>query len=315
MNSEVRFVRQYNCNVRVGNWNEDICLEEEKLKSFLSKKDNGELSLHMTQKKMSQSLKPSGVSSTEDGFVHIGQTVAFVNPASNTLLAINANTVLDEEFKDSYPATSTFNNDAVARNTFKLEKWEGEEFDDNFLCYGQKFHIATSDALHPEKKLYLHSERVSFAHYANQSRFQEVSFSKDKSYNTCWKMLCRDPNYRLETDGEPIPANSQCIIVHCNTNQALFTDGKFFERNHYGMELEVSSKTCLDPNKVEVASNVFAVHLDVPRNGGGETKEAEATKEEASPAEEKKEEGEGEAETAEEVPCEDDSQQASAGDA
>lgn len=33
--------RTYNPSVRVGNWIEDLCLEEDLLKDFLEKKDNG----------------------------------------------------------------------------------------------------------------------------------------------------------------------------------------------------------------------------------------------------------------------------------
>ncbi|CAB4031558.1 cilia- and flagella-associated 161-like, partial [Paramuricea clavata] len=41
-------VRTYNPSVRVGNWNEDICLKEDMLKDFLDKKENGELLIQKT---------------------------------------------------------------------------------------------------------------------------------------------------------------------------------------------------------------------------------------------------------------------------
>ena len=39
-------VRTYNPSVRVGNWNEDLCLEEDLLKDFLEKKESGELLIY-----------------------------------------------------------------------------------------------------------------------------------------------------------------------------------------------------------------------------------------------------------------------------
>lgn len=50
-------VRTYNPSVRVGNWNEDLCLEEDLLKDFLDKKDNGELLIQKTTNLLQTILK------------------------------------------------------------------------------------------------------------------------------------------------------------------------------------------------------------------------------------------------------------------
>ena len=50
-------VRTYNPSVRVGNWIEDLCLEEDLLKDFLSKKDNGELMIQKTHNFLNTVLK------------------------------------------------------------------------------------------------------------------------------------------------------------------------------------------------------------------------------------------------------------------
>lgn len=44
--------RTYNPNVRVGNWNEEICLDEDRLKDFLDKQQSGTLLIQRTQKLM-----------------------------------------------------------------------------------------------------------------------------------------------------------------------------------------------------------------------------------------------------------------------
>ena len=50
-------VRTYNPSVRVGNWNEDLCLEEDLLKDFLDKKEKGELLIQKTTNLLQTILK------------------------------------------------------------------------------------------------------------------------------------------------------------------------------------------------------------------------------------------------------------------
>ena len=49
--------RTYNPSVRVGNWIEDICLEEDLLKDFLDKKDKGQLTIQKTHNFLNTVLK------------------------------------------------------------------------------------------------------------------------------------------------------------------------------------------------------------------------------------------------------------------
>ena len=47
----------YNPNVRVGNWNEEICFEEDILKDFLEKQESGSLLIQRTQALMNTLLE------------------------------------------------------------------------------------------------------------------------------------------------------------------------------------------------------------------------------------------------------------------
>lgn len=49
--------RTYNPSVRVGNWIEDLCLEEDLLKDFLEKKDNGLLMIQKTHNFLNTVMK------------------------------------------------------------------------------------------------------------------------------------------------------------------------------------------------------------------------------------------------------------------
>lgn len=58
-------------------------------------------------------------------------------------------------------------------------------------------------------------------------------------YNTVWKILHVDPNLRVSSEGQPVPANAETIIEHCATAQFLSSD-KIKYVNEFGMEYEVS---------------------------------------------------------------------------
>jgi hypothetical protein len=36
-------------------------------------------------------------------------------------------------------------------------------------------------------------------------------------YNTAWKILHNNPNLRVSSLGQPVPANEEVIIEHCAT--------------------------------------------------------------------------------------------------
>lgn len=68
-------VRTYNPSVRVGNWNEDIQLQEDTMKDFLEKREAGKL-LYQKRTKLEQLIfKKIDLSISRDGFVHFGDKV------------------------------------------------------------------------------------------------------------------------------------------------------------------------------------------------------------------------------------------------
>jgi len=67
-------------------------------------------------------------------------------------------------------------------------------------------------------------------------------------YNTAWKIVNNNPNLRVSTLGQPVPANEPVIIEHCATSQFLFSD-KIAYGNDFGVEFEVSACSKLSTNK------------------------------------------------------------------
>ena len=82
--SLVKFARSSCTNplgtCRIGNWNEDIELEEIRLKDYLKKKEQGNLVVLEKQAKLEKSLQPATLSVPDDGLLHFGMT-AMVFPS------------------------------------------------------------------------------------------------------------------------------------------------------------------------------------------------------------------------------------------
>ncbi|XP_031524292.1 cilia- and flagella-associated protein 161 isoform X3 [Papio anubis] len=70
----------YGPGVRIGNWNEDVYLEEELMKDFLEKRDKGKLLIQRRRRLKQNLLRPMQLSMTEDGYIHYGDKVMLVNP-------------------------------------------------------------------------------------------------------------------------------------------------------------------------------------------------------------------------------------------
>lgn len=67
-------------------------------------------------------------------------------------------------------------------------------------------------------------------------------------YNAAWKMVHVNPNSRVSSIGQPIPANEEVIIEHCATASFLFSDHIKYG-NEFGLEYEVSVFSQLTNNK------------------------------------------------------------------
>eukprot|EP00128_Syssomonas_multiformis_P003977 Colp12_sorted_trinity150504_noHs@4116 len=255
-------VRTYNPHVRVGNWNEDLKLEEDKLKDFLKRKENGGLNVNQTEKYLAQVLKKVDLSYEPDNYVRYGSLVQLRNESTNAVLAAERTGVLGDISEHGYSITTTTNESPCVRNSFVITRiGEKKPGDDDVLCYGDKFAIAVHPDFSPDFPLYIKSERVSFATFAKKSRHQEVTLTGEPTFHITWQILHADPQQRMETEGMPIKAGERLVICHAHTHQSLASSNKFVVRNYYGAEFEAHGHTYLDTHRAEQRENHWNVVL------------------------------------------------------
>lgn len=246
-------VRTYNPSVLIGNWNEDVCLEEDKLKDFLEKKENGELLIQKASNLLQNILKKVTLSVSHDGYLHFGDTVCIFNPSTETTLSANmAESKMHDEKRLVGPCDVSASKivDPCIRNTFMIGPRPNGE---GVLRFNEPFTLSTLPGVGGELKLM--SDRVSFNECAKKSRQQKVTLDENTTFMSHWRILCFDPQQRLETEGMPVPANTKIILNHVKTNQNLAALSQFSFRTPFGRELEIAAKTEVDSHKAETPCN------------------------------------------------------------
>ncbi|OMJ78708.1 hypothetical protein SteCoe_21428 [Stentor coeruleus] len=256
---------RYSSKVLIGNWNEDVELEQVRFKDFLNKRETGSLSINQVQGKVSKSMMPVGHSFSHDGKLRFGDKIMLGNQKTRAFLACDlGDKIQSHEFGCAVTTSNSFQA-PVARGVFILTRVsQNDGFPSDYLHYGQEFTLTT----HPKlwsSLLYLHSTVVSPFSFAKFSRYQEVCMHSIKGPNTIWIAEHVDSKVRFESQGMPVIANSDVVIKHNQTGQWLSSD-QINYRNDFGLDYEVSCHSYLDTRKTQQLSSekTGKITVDIP---------------------------------------------------
>ncbi|XP_075063898.1 cilia- and flagella-associated protein 161 [Mixophyes fleayi] len=265
-------VRTFNPSVRVGNWNEDVALDEDLLKDFLEKREKGELLLQKSRNLKKNILKTAELSISKDGLLHFGDVVMLLNPENSEQSLSNPSPVCGNYTLSVNPEESgghsknhltapcgvsaSSNVKPCGRNAFVITSVDGSE-EGEPLHYGQNFALRTTDDFMGH--LYLTSDQKTFLKCSKKSHLQEVSLTDQASYQVCWQTVYLDPQFRLEYEGLPVPANTKLLIVHSKTHRCLAVLRKYVLWTLFGKECEMTAHTYLNGHKVEENENHWII--------------------------------------------------------
>ncbi|XP_022610406.1 cilia- and flagella-associated protein 161 [Seriola dumerili] len=267
-------VKTYRTNVRIGNWNEDLRLEEDAKKEYLEKKKRGDLVAQKVDFLKQNILRPVNLSVTNDGRLHFGDVVMLVNMGGEnrecSTVSINAD--INSLIKIPSPGiqapcgiSAGRGIQPCTRTAFIITSVDGSP-EGSTLVYEKSFALKTTSGF--ARELYLTSDLQSFQKCAKKSRLQEVNLVDDCSFLSWWKIVHFDPQERLEYEGQPVPANVKVLIIHCKTNQALAVLGDQVLWTTYGKEHEVTAHTFLDSHKAEQDNNHWILCTSDPAGDG-----------------------------------------------
>lgn len=232
---------KYSHRVKIGNWSEDLELEEIKLKDYLKKKDTGTLIVTGKQQQLEGSLVPTELSPSPEGYLQFGSKVMLGSKQSMGYLAANP---FDKSAKafDAWVTTTSSLGEPCARNAFEIENAD-DRFPVDVVRYGQTIRFKLSPFAKIDTPAYLHSELVTPMVAAKFSRHQEVVAISVTSGETKWTVVHPDPGLRAEYEGEPVVAGEPVLIKHVQTGSFLASDSKVPYKNLFGCEFEVHCHT------------------------------------------------------------------------
>jgi len=225
---------------RIGNWSEDMELEEIRLKDYLKKKETGSLMVTAKQRQLESSLQSDELSTSPDGLLHFGMKVMLVSHQTKSVLSCNPYDAVPKSH-DAYILTTSPIGSPCVRNVFELVRAnnnDGFDGEDDVVHYSQNFRLMIRPFSKIEKPGFMHSELVTALAASKFSRHQEVTALTAPSGETLWQLLYPDNTSRFEMDGEAVPAGSPLVIRHIQTGSFLASD-EIPYNNIFGVEFEV----------------------------------------------------------------------------
>jgi hypothetical protein len=195
---------RYSSKTKIGNWSEDLSLQEVRLAEYLKRKAAGKLLAAQDRKE--QLLFTSRVphSYSSDGNIRFGDTIMLQNNLTSSFLASNLDTPTHSSYgtNEAYTVTASRpTEDAngiipVARTTFVVMKWPGHKTynEDGCLRVGEPFLLSANPQLRVDEKtgylrppVCLMSEIVDTMRYAAMSNHQRVTLQGgDAKYAMAW---------------------------------------------------------------------------------------------------------------------------------
>ena len=242
---------KYSVKTKIGNWYEDMVMDETKFKDYIRLKESNNLMVAKKENKYATLLKKIPLEPFNNSILTTGHYFMLRNHKTNGFM------VLDIDDKNiNYDAafavtTSPLMSFSCPRSMFKFEKYGPikhynclpEQHPVDEVHYHEKIRIVCHPSVY-ESPLYLFSPLISPFSYSRFSRNQEVLISSEENFFNCWTLEHVDPNKRLEVQGQPIPSNEPFLIRHDQTGKLLSSDLiDYF--NDFGHEYEICANNYL----------------------------------------------------------------------
>ncbi|RHY99084.1 hypothetical protein DYB35_008117 [Aphanomyces astaci] len=246
---------RYSATTRIGNWNEDLMLEEARMKDYRAQKQKGGLGT-VYRRKMEQANGRVPVSYWDDGFLRYNSYVVVEHVQTSGSLASD---VWEETFTGSGEYVVSVGQrppHATARATFLLVG--PSERSSGIVKYGDSFRLMANEALRVDlttnsllPPLYLRSTLKSERAMSPISSHQNVTLSPVTDNSTLWVATKGDASgaEKFLATSTPISTHDNVGLVHKMTGILLHADAKYVIATDFGNETEVCCATMKNHSK------------------------------------------------------------------
>lgn len=266
---------KYSPVTRIGNWQEEIALEESKIDNFKKRSAAGSLSLKKMESKISSCSEIVPHSFSPDGFIRFGDSVILRHDDSGSILACDPYEYVAVG-PETYLVTTTAENPTPkARNTFniarpprKLQDVTDRE-DDPILHVGQPFVLTCNESLLVQSDsnllapmLYLSSTKKNERTATKRSNRQMVYMTTLCDADSIWYASVPSKGKINGTErflavGTPVSVGTSYQFTHRQTNMYLTCDPHYPTNTEFGIEYECYADRSTATGKISLMVSEF----------------------------------------------------------
>ena len=245
----------YSHKTRLGNWAEEIAINDAKLDNFRQRSETGALALRKQEVKLERCNEIVPHSYSEDGLVRFGDSVIIQHDQTGVILSCDPFEAVVQN-QELYLVTGAEQPIVPkARNTFKIVQPPARQQDKSFdpsdpvLKIGQPFCLACSESLlvgsanilNPQ--LFLCSTKKNERIGTLTTNRQLVYMAPNNDADSVWtysvpSMGKKNGSERFLSIGQPVSANVTLQLTHRQTNMNLCVDPKNQIQSEFGIESE-----------------------------------------------------------------------------
>ncbi|KAL7747089.1 hypothetical protein RI367_007585 [Sorochytrium milnesiophthora] len=260
-----------NPGVRVGNWQEDAILIEQRTQELLAKQASGGLASTRVQRRIDYAQLPVRLCPQLCYEVPImlqhRETCGILSADVSGTSYPDISPSKDGDSGMFIPMTASVepNPACMLRNAFKLVKvqtWDGVKTAQSH--FGEPIRFNLCSASHAGGlNMYLYSEHKSMHSYAKLSKQQRLGLKFERVPDCVWQFLSADKNFRPEREGTVVEPGDTLLISHSLTGGDVVVSSQHTIRNDFRIgELEASCHKALDPAHKEQPRGYFTVYVD-----------------------------------------------------
>ena len=266
---------KYSSPVKVGNWQEELAIEESKRIDFERIAATDGLPSKKLRIKLEKCEEAVLRTFSPDGFIRFGDSISLKHDLSGAILACDPFCPTEPGAEQYYASGSLGNTKALARNTFHILRpprhLKGVEDDDRdeILRIGQAFIIGCNSALLSSSSnndlsapLYLRSERKNERTSTKRNNRQAVHLSPINNADTIWTAISASKGrhnaaQRFLSFGQPVTTEGSLQITHRQTNMYLTCDPSSIEMSEFGPEVQCFADRTVSTGRLFLLSSEF----------------------------------------------------------
>lgn len=266
---------KYSSRTKIGNWQEEIALEESKLANFERRAASGNLSISRQRVKVSRCTEKAPITYSSDGVIRFGDSIMLKHDMTGAILACDIFSPIEPGVDQYLVSGSLGSIEPIARNTYRILRpphhLKGIEDDDHdgVLRMGQAFCLGCHESLLAipgqnvlAPPLYLCSIRKNERTSTKRSNKQTVYLSPKNDADSVWTSIFaskghKNASQRYLSSGQPLTNQDSIQLTHRQTNMYLTCDPNSKEMSEFGLELECFADRTVSTGKLSLMSSEF----------------------------------------------------------